>query len=218
LFSAWARPNCGESAKKPGRPRSEAMRRYGMGNPLVVFRRPSASSACEIVAVRGVHGAHSGVRPRRPPRTADADPENGETGETMSRKSKWPLAICKRIDDPEFEATNSRPRRPTTASVTDTLEPREQDGSAGQRKCEGRSTGLEAFIERARSRPVRSTICKTRTPATRHRKNPSMNAKDDLGNDAEAETQTTNSGAMAIFGTLCEHTRSGYTKFHPSAK
>ena len=68
-----------------------------------------------------------------------------------------------------------------------------------------------AFIDRARSIMSLSTDLKPTTVETTIGKKPSMNAEMTLGKMPKPN-QTTNSGAIAIFGMLCENTSRGYTK------
>src|ERR1043165_10016653 len=68
-----------------------------------------------------------------------------------------------------------------------------------------------AFIEQAKSGMSGSTDLKPTTVETTTGKKPSMNAAMTFGMIPKPN-HTTNSGAMAIFGTLCENTSNGYTK------
>src|SRR6267142_1499667 len=111
---------------------------------------------------------------------------------------------------PEFEPTNSPTTAPTTASVTDTLRPAKIDGSACGRLMCRKVRSRDAFIDRARSSMSASTDLKPATVETTTGKKPSMNAQITLGMMPKPN-QTTNNGAMAILGTLCENTSRGYT-------
>src|SRR5207237_8190354 len=112
---------------------------------------------------------------------------------------------------PEFDPTNSPTTAPTTANVTDTLSPAKIDGSACGKLMRTNVASRDAFIERARSSMSGSTDLKPTTVDTTIGKNPSMNAQMTLGMMPKPN-QTTNSGAIAIFGTLCENTSNGSTK------
>src|SRR5690349_16999117 len=109
---------------------------------------------------------------------------------------------------PEFDPTNSPTTAPTTASVTDTLSPAKIDGNAWGRLMRTNVASLDAFIDRARSSISGSTDLNPTTVETTTGKNPSMNAAITFGMMPKPN-QTTNSGAIAIFGTLCEKTSSG---------
>src|SRR5947208_3171945 len=109
---------------------------------------------------------------------------------------------------PEFEPTNSPTTAPTTARVTDTLSPANSDGIACGSEMRMNVDSLEAFIERARSSMSGSTDLNPATVDTTTGKNPSMNAQMTLGMMPNPN-QTTNNGAIAIFGTLCENTSNG---------
>ncbi len=88
------------------------------------------------------------------------------------------------------------------------MSPAKIDGSAcGMLICRN-VCSLDAFIERARSSMSGSTDLKPATVDTTTGKKPSMNAAMILGMMPNPN-QTTNSGAMAIFGTLCENTSNG---------
>src|SRR5437764_15346707 len=109
---------------------------------------------------------------------------------------------------PEFDPTNSPTTAPTTASVTDTLSPAKIDGMALGRLICRNVCHRDAFIDRARSSMSGSTDLKPATVETTTGKKPSMNAAMTLGTMPKPN-QTTNSGAIAILGTLCENTSSG---------
>src|SRR5205823_14801719 len=121
--------------------------------------------------------------------------------------SKLPLAIWSRYPMPEFEPTNSPTTAPTTASVTDTLSPAKIEGSACGRLIRANVASHDAFIDRARSSISGSTDLKPTTVDTTTGKNPSMTAAMTFGMIPKPN-QTTNNGAIAIFGTLCENTSS----------
>src|SRR5438067_12935244 len=109
---------------------------------------------------------------------------------------------------PELDPTNSPTTAPTTANVTDTLRPEKIDGIACGRLMRMNVSSFDAFIERARSSISRSTDLKPMTVDTTTGKKPSMNAAMTFGMMPKPN-QTTNSGAIAIFGTLCENTSNG---------
>ena len=95
--------------------------------------------------------------------------------------------------------------------MTDTLSPANSDGSACGSEMRTKVARRLAFIERARSIMSGSTDLKPATVDTTMGKKPSMKAQITLG-IIPKPNHTTNSGAMAIFGMLCEKTSSGYTK------
>src|SRR6266487_724453 len=109
---------------------------------------------------------------------------------------------------PEFDPTNSPTTAPTTAKVTDTLSPAKIDGSACGRLMRMKIWSFDAFMDRARSIMSRSTDLKPTTVETTTGKNPSRKAAITLG-IIPKPNQTTNSGAIATFGTLWENTSSG---------
>ena len=92
--------------------------------------------------------------------------------------------------------------------MTDTLRPAKIDGSACGRLMRMNVARRDAFIDRARSSMSGSTDLNPTTVDTTMGKNPSMNAQMTLGMMPNPN-QTTNNGAIAIFGTLCENTSSG---------
>src|SRR5947199_888195 len=109
---------------------------------------------------------------------------------------------------PELEPTNSATTATTTASVTETFKPEKIAGIA----C-GKLTARNTFarlpcIARARSTMSGSTDLKPCTADTTTGKNPSRNAEITFGMMPNPN-HTTNSGAIAIFGTDCENTSSG---------
>src|SRR3954463_10683241 len=109
---------------------------------------------------------------------------------------------------PELEPTNSPTTAPTTANVTDTFRPEKIAGIA----C-GKLTARNTFarlpcIARARSTTSGSTDLNTCTAETTTGKKPSRKAEITFGMMPNPN-QTTNSGAMAIFGTDCENTSRG---------
>src|SRR5256886_12764875 len=109
---------------------------------------------------------------------------------------------------PEFDPANSPTTAPTTASVTETLSPAKIDGSACGRLMRTNVASRDAFIERARSSMSGSTDLNPTTVDTTIGKKPSRNAEITLGMMPKPN-QTTNNGAMATFGTLCENTSNG---------
>src|SRR5262245_31715861 len=109
---------------------------------------------------------------------------------------------------PELEPTNSPTTAPTTASVTDTLSPEKIAGSACGRLTAQKTCRRLPCIARARSTSKGSTDLKPCTADTTTGKKPSRNAEITLGIMTKPN-QTTNRGAIAIFGTDCENTSSG---------
>src|SRR6476659_6031529 len=109
---------------------------------------------------------------------------------------------------PELEPTNSPTTAPTTASVTETFKPEKIAGIAWGRLTAQNTWKREPCIARARSTMSGSTDLKTCTAETTTGKKPSKNAEMTLGMMPKPN-QTTNSGAIAIFGTDCENTSSG---------
>src|ERR1700710_2062334 len=105
---------------------------------------------------------------------------------------------------PELEPTNS----PTTASVTETFSPEKIDGVACGRLTAQNTWKRLPCMARARSTMSGSTDLKPCTAETTTGKNPRRNAEITLGMMPKPN-QTTNSGAIAIFGTDCENTSSG---------
>src|SRR3954471_18400400 len=109
---------------------------------------------------------------------------------------------------PELEATNSPTTAPTTASVTDHFRPEQHDGIACGRLTARKTLARLPCMARARSTMSGSTDLKPCTADTTTGKNPSRKAEITFGTIPKPN-QTTNSGAMAIFGTDCENTSSG---------
>src|SRR6478736_6861024 len=109
---------------------------------------------------------------------------------------------------PELEPTNSPTTAPTTASVTDTLRPEKIAGIACGRFTAQNTWKRLPCIARARSTMSGSTDLKPCTAETTTGKKPSRNAEITFGSMPKPN-QTTNSGAIAIFGTDCENTRNG---------
>src|ERR1700689_1623627 len=109
---------------------------------------------------------------------------------------------------PELEPTNSPSTAPTTARVTETLRPEKIDGNACGRLTAQNTWKRLPCIARARSTMSGSTDLKPCTADTTTGKNPSRNAEITFGIRPKPN-QTTNSGAIAIFGTDCENTKSG---------
>src|ERR1700738_4800567 len=109
---------------------------------------------------------------------------------------------------PEWEPTNSPTTAPTTASVTETFRPEKIAGIAGGRLTAQNTLNRLPCIARARSTISGSTDLNPCTADTTTGKNPSRNAEITLGMMPKPN-QTTNSGAIAIFGTDCENTKSG---------
>ena len=109
---------------------------------------------------------------------------------------------------PELEPTNSPTTAPTTASVAETFKPLKMLGSACGRLNLRNICRRDARIDRARSIISGSIDLKPMTVATTTGKNPSKKAEITLGKMPKPN-QTTNSGAIAILGTLCENTSSG---------
>src|SRR5437868_9892076 len=109
---------------------------------------------------------------------------------------------------PEFDPTNSPTTAPTTASVTDTLSPAKMEGNACGKLMRAKVASRDAFIDRARSSISGSTDLKPTTVDTTTGKKPSMNAAMIFGMMPKPN-HTTNNGAIAIFGTLCENTSKG---------
>src|ERR1700742_5245669 len=109
---------------------------------------------------------------------------------------------------PELEPTNSPTTAPTTASVTDTFNPEKIDGIACGRLTAQNTCARLPCIARARSTISGSTDLKPCTAETTTGKKPSRNAEMTLGMMPKPN-QTTNSGAIATFGTDWENTKSG---------
>src|SRR3954466_16218411 len=109
---------------------------------------------------------------------------------------------------PELEPTNSPTTAPTTASVTDTLRPEKIEGSACGRFTAQNTWKRLPCMARARSTMSGSTDLKPGTAETTTGKKPGMKAEITFGMMPKPN-HTTNSGAIAIFGTHCETTSSG---------
>src|SRR4051812_29957621 len=111
---------------------------------------------------------------------------------------------------PELEPTNSPTTAPTTASVTDTFRPLKICGSACGRLILKKVCSRLAPMERDRSIMSGSTDLKPITVDTTTGKKPSRKALITFGKMPKPN-HTTNSGAIATLGMLCENTSSGYT-------
>src|SRR5580698_9445367 len=109
---------------------------------------------------------------------------------------------------PELEPTNSPTTAPTTANVTDTFRPEKIAGIACGRLTARKTLARLPCMARARSTMSGSTDLNPCTAETTTGKNPHRNAEITLGMMPNPN-QTTNSGAIAIFGTDCENTNSG---------
>src|SRR6266576_2575801 len=109
---------------------------------------------------------------------------------------------------PELEPTNSPTTEPTTASVTDTFRPEKIAGIACGRLTARNTWKRLPCMARARSTISGSTDLKPCTADTTTGKNPSRKAEITF-EMIPKPNQTTNSGAMAIFGTDCENTSCG---------
>ena len=109
---------------------------------------------------------------------------------------------------PEFEPTNSPTTAPTTASVTETFRPEKIAGIACGRLTAQNTWKRLPCIARARSTMSGSTDLNPCTAETTTGKNPKRNAEITFGMMPKPN-QTTNKGAIAIFGTDCENTSSG---------
>src|ERR1700744_2633044 len=109
---------------------------------------------------------------------------------------------------PELEPTNSPTTAPTTASVTETFRPEKIDGIACGRLTAQNTWKRLPCIARARSTMSGSTDLKPCPADTPTGKNPSRNAEITFGTMPKPN-QTTNKGAIAIFGTDWENTSSG---------
>src|SRR5436190_22809178 len=109
---------------------------------------------------------------------------------------------------PELEPTNSPTTAPTTANVTETLSPEKIAGIACGRLTAQNTRRRLPRMARARSTMSGSTDLKPCTAETTTGKKPSRNAEITFGKIPKPN-QTTNSGAIAIFGTDCENTSSG---------
>src|ERR1700742_187497 len=109
---------------------------------------------------------------------------------------------------PELEPTNSPTTAPTTASVTETLRPEKIEGIACGKLTAQNTWKRLPCIARARSTMSGSTDLNPCTADTTTGKNPSRKAAMILGMMPKPN-QTTNSGAIATFGTDCENTSNG---------
>src|SRR5882724_6174686 len=162
--------------------------------------KSSRCDACQGIIIRSIRSTATNNSTPMPDSTVSAA--------NISGKSKLPLAICSKYPMPELEPTNSPTTAPTTASVTDTLRPAKIDGNACGKLMRTNVASRDAFIDRARSSISGSTDLNPTTVETTIGKKPSMNAQITLGMMPKPN-QTTNSGAIAILGTLCENTSSG---------
>src|SRR2546430_7870901 len=109
---------------------------------------------------------------------------------------------------PEFEPTISPTTAPTTASVTETFRQEKSAGIACGRWTAQKTWKRLPCIARARSTISESTDLTPCTAETTTGKNPKRNAEITFGMMPKPN-QTTNKGAIAIFGTDCENTSSG---------
>src|SRR6201990_1594520 len=109
---------------------------------------------------------------------------------------------------PELEPTNSPTTAPTTASVTETFRPEKIDGIACGKLTAQNTWKRLPCIARARSTMSGSTDLKPCTAETTTGKKPRRKAEIIFGKMPKPN-QTTNNGAIAIFGTDCENTNSG---------
>src|ERR1700749_1174354 len=109
---------------------------------------------------------------------------------------------------PELEPTNSPTTAPTTASVTETLRPEKIAGIACGRLTAQNTWKRLPCMGRARSTMSGATDLKPCTADTTTGKKPSRKAEITLGMMPKPN-QTTNSGAIATFGTDWENTSSG---------
>jgi len=127
----------------------------------------------------------------------------------MSGKSKLPFATCKTYPIPEFDPTNSPTTAPTTASVMATFRPLKIAGRAWGKENLKKVWNLLAPIDLARSTISLSTDLNPMTVDTTTGKKPSKNAEIIFGKIPNPN-QTTNNGAIATLGMLCEKTKTGY--------
>src|ERR1700704_256181 len=97
---------------------------------------------------------------------------------------------------PELEPTNSPTTAPTTASVTETFKPEKIAGIACGRLTAQNTWKRLPCMARARSTVAGGTDLNPATAEIIFGMMPKPN-------------QTTNKGAIAIFGTDCENTKSG---------
>src|ERR1700744_1801887 len=109
---------------------------------------------------------------------------------------------------PELEPTNSPTTAPTTASVTETFTPEKIEGIAWGKLTAQNTCARLPCIARARSTMSGSTDLNPCTAETTTGKKPSRNAAITFGMIPKPN-QTTNSGAIATFGTDCENTSTG---------
>src|SRR5215471_21259819 len=109
---------------------------------------------------------------------------------------------------PELEPTNSPTTAPTTASVTETFKPEKIAGIACGKLTARKIWKRLPCIARARSTMSGSTDLNPCTAETTTGKNPKRNAEITLGMIPKPN-HTTNSGAIATFGTDWENTSNG---------
>src|SRR4051794_24875390 len=109
---------------------------------------------------------------------------------------------------PEFEPTNSPTTAPTTASVTETFRPEKIAGSAWGKLTARNTWKRLPCIARAKSTMSGSTDLNPCTAETTTGKKPSRKAEITFGMMPKPN-QTTNNGAIAIFGTDWENTSNG---------
>src|SRR5690349_10653855 len=109
---------------------------------------------------------------------------------------------------PELEPTNSPTTAPTTASVMETFSPEKIAGIACGRVTAQNTRKRLPCMARERTTMPGSTELNPCTADTTTGKKPSRNAEITFGMMPQP-TQTTHSGAVAIFGTDCENTSSG---------
>src|SRR6476660_7613391 len=109
---------------------------------------------------------------------------------------------------PEVEPTNAPTTEPTTASVMETCSPEKIAGTACGRLTAQNTRKRLPCMARARSTMSGSTDLKPCTAETTTGKNPNTNAEITFGMMPKPN-HTTNSGAIAIFGTDWENTSSG---------
>src|ERR1700687_34409 len=109
---------------------------------------------------------------------------------------------------PELEPTNSPTTAPTTASVTETFRPEKIAGIACGKLTAQNTWKRLPCIARARSTMSGSTDLNPCTAEPTTGNTPSRTAEITCG-IIPKPNQTTNKGAIAIFGTDCENTRSG---------
>src|SRR5712672_4242424 len=109
---------------------------------------------------------------------------------------------------PELEPTNSPTTFFNTTSATETFRPEKIAGIACGRLTAQNTWKRLPCIARARSTISGSTDLNPCTADTTTGKKPSRNAEITFGMIPKPN-QTTNSGAIAIFGTDCENTSNG---------